>query len=86
MSKYLTDYFLLDKIMSRNLTEGGMMNLKQLRMSKNLTQIELAKKLKIQRTTVSMWETNKSYPNASMLKKLAQVLDCSVDELLKDTG
>ena len=79
-------YFLLDRIMSRNLTKGGKMNVKQLRLSKKLTQYQLAKKLKIQRSTVSMWETGRSYPNATILKKLAKILDCTIDDLLKDSG
>ena len=67
---------------SRNLTKGGFVNLKPIRKSKNMTQIELAKKLDVERTTVSMWENGYSTPPASRLKKLAKVLDCSVNDLL----
>ncbi len=62
------------------------MNLKQIRLSKNLTQDELAKLLNVTRTTVTMWENNKSLPNIVVTKKLAHVLNCSVDELLEDTN
>ena len=71
--------------MSRNLTKGGdNVNLKKFRMSKNLTQLELANKLQVERTTVSMWESNSSSPNIQTLKKIAQVLDCTVDDLISE--
>lgn len=60
------------------------MNLKKFRMSKNLTQLELANKLQVERTTVSMWESNSSSPNIQTLKKIAQVLDCTVDDLISE--
>lgn len=61
------------------------MNLVTKRLSKNMTQSALAKKLNVSRTTVTMWEKEKSVPNATMLKKIAQVLNCTVDELLKES-
>lgn len=60
------------------------MNLKKLRMSKNLTQKDLAKKLKVERTTVTMWENGHSTPNLQTLKKIAQILDCTIDDLIKE--
>jgi len=60
------------------------MKLKDYRMSNNLTQGELAEKLNVKRTTISMWENNNSQPNIEMLKKLATVLNCSVDDLIKE--
>lgn len=60
------------------------MNLKTFRTSRNLTQLEFAKLLNVKRTTVSMWENNKSLPNIDMLKKIAQVLNCTVDDLIKE--
>ena len=60
------------------------MNIKNIRMSKGLTQDDLAKSVNVQRTTVTMWETNRSLPNIIMLKKIAEVLDCTVDDLLKE--
>lgn len=47
-----------------------------------MTQIELADKLSISRTTISMWETGDSLPRADKLLQLAKILDCTVDELL----
>ncbi len=60
------------------------MNIKKFRLSNNLTQKELANELKVERTTVSMWESNKSSPNIQTLKKIAQILNCTVDDLIKE--
>ena len=63
-----------------------MHNLKELRLKKGLSQEQLAKQLNISSVAICQYELGKRCPNASILKKLAQVLDCSVDDLLKDTG
>lgn len=85
MSNCLTINLIKVKIVSRNLTKGGeIMNIKKFRLSNNLTQKELANELKVERTTVSMWESNKSSPNIQTLKKIAQVLNCTVDDLIKE--
>ena len=60
------------------------MNLKAIRKSKNLTQKELADKLGISDKSICFYEGGKRVPNAVMLKKIAQALDCSVDDLLKE--
>ncbi len=58
------------------------MKIKKLRMSKNLTQLEFSKLLGVERTTVSMWEQNKSNPTIDMLKKIADMFNCSIDDLV----
>lgn len=60
------------------------MKLKELRQAKKLTQIEIAKELGVSHTTVSMWETGAALPRAGKLIKLADILGCTVDELLKE--
>lgn len=47
-----------------------------------LTQLDIAKKLGVERSTVAKWETGQSFPRAELLPKLAQILDCTTDELL----
>jgi transcriptional regulator with XRE-family HTH domain len=59
------------------------MNLRQIRESRNMSQIELAKKLAVGQSTVSMWETGDSKPTFENLLKLCQILSCSLDELIK---
>ena len=55
-----------------------------LRNERKITQIQLAKKLKINQATISMWERGKSNPTAKLLPKLAEILNCSIDELFSD--
>lgn len=57
--------------------------IKERRLSKNMTQNELAQEMGISRTTVTMWEVGSAKPTADKLLKLAQVLECTVDELLR---
>lgn len=59
------------------------MSYKSARESAKLTQQEVADALGIQRTTVAMWETGKSMPQASKLPQIAKILGCTVDELFE---
>lgn len=56
--------------------------LRFLRKSNNMKQKELAKLLYMDRTTLSGYETNRRYPNAYMLVRVADIFDVSVDYLL----
>lgn len=60
------------------------MNIKELRLKAGLTQVELAKKMNVDQATVSHWESGKHNPLRKMHKKLAKVLGCTVEELLKE--
>lgn len=60
---------------------GNMRNLKERRKKLNLSQQNLAKQLKVDRSTVAKWETG-TLPRADKLPAIARVLQCSVDELL----
>lgn len=50
------------------------------------TQREVAEKLGIDQSAVSLWETGKTAPRASILVQLARLYCCSVDELLSTDG
>lgn len=52
------------------------------RVSKKMTQDELAAVLGVKRSTVSMWENGKSNPRAEMLPRIAAIFGCTIDELL----
>lgn len=56
--------------------------IKQLREEKGMTQQFLAEKLYVTRQAVSRWECGARYPDLLTAKKIAQVLEVSVDELL----
>ena len=57
-------------------------NIKNLRKNKGFTQEELANKLNVVRQTVSKWEIGYSVPDAEMLKKIAEILETDVSQLL----
>ncbi|NMP38099.1 MAG: DUF2157 domain-containing protein [Clostridiales bacterium] len=56
--------------------------IKKLRNSRELTQDSLAEQLFVSRQTVSSWETDRTQPDIEMLKKLSEVLDVSIEELI----
>lgn len=69
--------------MSRNLTKGGgLVRIKDLRVSNNLTQKEFSDLVGVKRTTVTMWEKGKSNPGATTLKKISRIFNCSIDDLI----
>ena len=53
------------------------------RLSKNLTQEELAEKLNVSRQTVSKWETNEALPEMDKALELCRIFNCSLDNLFK---
>ena len=59
------------------------MNIKEKREQANISQSELAKQLDVTQGAVSQWEVGISMPRTELLPKLAEVLKCTVDELLK---
>lgn len=52
------------------------------RKKKNLTQSELAKRLKVSNHTISNWENGKSMPSYELLIPLTKELDISITELI----
>ncbi|MBL1228220.1 helix-turn-helix transcriptional regulator [Enterococcus sp. BWB1-3] len=57
--------------------------IRQKRKVYNYTQQNLADQLRVSRTTISSWETGRTYPDLSMLIALSGVFETSVDYLLK---
>ena len=58
--------------------------IRQMREEVGLSQQKLADSIGVGRTTVTMWETGANTPPTKMLKVLAKVLGCTVDELLNN--
>lgn len=48
---------------------------------KNITQEQLAKKIDISQSMISHYMTGRALPGYTILKKIANALDCSVDDL-----
>lgn len=57
-------------------------NLRQLRISRDITQKQLAEKLNIDKRQISKLETQYNEPNLDLLIKLADFFGCSTDYLL----
>jgi len=60
-------------------------NIQKYRKEKNMTQKELAEKLGVTYQAVSKWENATSAPDIFFLPELADVYDCSIDELFSRT-
>ena len=60
--------------------------IKQLRIEQNLTQEEMAQKLNISKSAISLYETNTREPSISVLISLAKLFDVSADYLLGLSG
>lgn len=58
-------------------------NIRKFRLHRNITQDELADKLNVTRQAVSKWECNKTEPNMDIVCKIADVLDVTIEELLR---
>lgn len=58
------------------------MGMKTARKRAGLSQREVAEKLHVDQTAVSMWETGRNLPRASLLPLVANLYRCSIEELL----
>ena len=56
--------------------------IKSLRLSRSMTQEQLAQKLYVTRTMVSKWERDVSFPDTQTLPRLAQIFGISLEELM----
>lgn len=59
--------------------------IRELRKEKNLTQLELAKKLNVSDRSVGFYESGERDPDTGTLCKLAEIFNCSIDYLLGHT-
>lgn len=57
-------------------------NIKKLRLARNMSQVELAKRLGVSKQSVSNWENDNIQPSIEMLIKIAECLNSSTDFLL----
>ncbi len=61
-------------------------NLKELRKAKNMTQSAVAEACGTTQSAYNHYETGRRNPKPDMLKKIASVLECTVDELIREGG
>lgn len=57
-------------------------NLKKARITKGISQKDLAKKLNLSDRAISAYETGRAIPPSSTLAKMAEILDVSVSEII----
>ena len=60
------------------------LNIKELRISKGLTQEQLANECGVQRTTITMIELGENKPSVDLAKKLGEVFDIAWSEFFED--
>lgn len=56
----------------------------ELRKKNGYSQEELAEKLGVSRQSVSKWESNNTYPETDKIVQIANIFDCSMDDLIND--
>ncbi len=59
-----------------------MSKLKSLRLKQNVKQIVLTNSFNLSKGCISQWENGTRTPPVEMLPKLAEVLNCSIEELV----
>jgi DNA-binding XRE family transcriptional regulator len=64
--------------------EGGFVlrvSIKAMRIHRNMTQLELANALKVNKKTVNLWENGKTVPGVDKIEPICTVLRCSYDDI-----
>lgn len=61
-----------------------MINLKELRIAKGLTQEQLANECGVQRTTITMIELGENKPSVELAKKLGEILEVTWSDIFED--
>lgn len=59
-------------------------NLKKLRKERNLKQIDLAKEVGVTRQSMSYYELGMTRPSLDKAKKIADVLNCTIEDIFFD--
>lgn len=66
--------------------EGILISIKTMRTAKGWTQKELAEKLNVDQSAITLWEKQRNGVRMKYLLAMAELFDCTVDELLKADG
>lgn len=59
-----------------------MLDIRSFREKAGMTQTELAVNLGVTQAAIAMWETGERKPNIIMLKRIANIFGCTVDDML----
>ena len=63
-----------------------MFYIKAERISKGLTQKQLADKIGVHQTAVSQWEKGITQPSASTVSKIIKALGCKIEDIYREGG
>ena len=58
------------------------MTIKDIRKSKKIGQVELARVLNVTQATISLYENGLRQPDISLIPKLAEILQCSIEDIV----
>ena len=61
------------------------MGLRTLRKEKGLTQVQLAQMIHVDQTAISQWERGIAQPRLRNCLQLAQILECSIEDIFAET-
>lgn len=61
-----------------------MLAIRKFRKERKMTQVELSEKLGVTASAVTMWENGNREPSLTMVKKIANVFGCKVDDLFPE--
>ena len=61
-----------------------MVNIKELRIAKGLTQEQLANECGVQRTTITMIELGENKPSVGLAKKLGEIFEITWSDIFED--
>lgn len=59
------------------------MTIRELREGANLRQEDVARELDVDQSAVSHWENGKAIPSKKYRKKLAELYNCDVDDIVR---
>ena len=62
-----------------------MLNVKELRTAKGMTQEQLAKECEVQRTTITMIEIGENKPSVELAKKLGKIFEVAWSDFFEDS-
>ncbi len=60
-----------------------MMRIREIRISQNISQLQLATSMGVTSSVVSNWEHETALPRTRQLPELARILGCTIDELFE---
>ena len=58
-------------------------NIKDQLKKKNMSQVDLAKKLNVHKRTITLWVHGRNTPTLELVVAMSEIFDCSMEELVQ---